>query len=179
MIKLDFGHVVKTFVEALLPPGASGLLAVSLRVDTWLHLHEPWLKPEALEAFKDDPSLYQAHCQATRRHYEVLAFKRSGAYIQAYLQKDTNAEKSLSLNGDYAKVADHDSQWIECLDDVSANAFEVIESIREQAKDYVLAEFCARLRPGQMVSFAEPPVLINPDNWRISDDGNLNIQTKQ
>lgn len=178
MIKIDLGHVVKTFVDALLPVGSPGLLAISLRIDTWLSLDEAWLKPEALEAFQADPSLYEKHCQANRRHHEVLVFRRPMAYTQAYLQHGKAPGAPLSLSGTYAKVADHDSQWIECLDDVQANAFEVIESMREQAKEFVLPEFCARLRPGQAVSFAQPPVLLDADSRRISDDGNLVIQEK-
>lgn len=178
MIKIDVDHVVRTFVDTLLPVGSPGLLAISLRVDTWLSLDEEWLKPEAAEAFRADPSLYEKHCQATRRHHEVLVFKRPMAYTQAYLQHGKAPGEPLSLSGTYAKVADHDSQWIECLDDVQANAFEVIESMREQAKAFVLPEFCARLRPGQTLSFANHPALLDADSWRISDDGKLVVQAK-
>ncbi|WP_122530825.1 hypothetical protein [Pseudomonas viridiflava] len=175
MIKLDLGHVVKTFVQALLPAGSPGTLAIALRVDTWLNIDEDWLKPEAREAFLADPTLYLKHCQVNHRYHEVLVFRCPNAHTQVYLQQNAENPRQVAFEGIYAKVADHDSQWIDGLDEIQGNALKVIETLREDAKSYVLPEFAARLRPGQTVCFAQHPVLINPTSWRLDDAGNLTI----
>lgn len=175
MIKLDLGHVMKTFVETLLPVGSPDLLAVGLRVDTWLNVDEDWLKPEAKAAFEKDPALFLKHCQVNHRYHEVLLFKSSLAYTQVYLQQPSKDSRIFTLEGTYAKVADHDSQWIDGLDEVNGNAFGNIQAIRDEAASFMAPEHLARLRPGQMVSFAQHPLKIDPKCWRIDDAGKLII----
>jgi len=179
MIKLDLGHVVKTFVETLLPAGSATTLSIVLRVDTWLNIDEDWLTPEAKAAFQADPGLYLKHCQVNHRYHEVLLFKSPMAYTQVYLQRQENPSRQFSLEGTYARVADHDSQWIDGLDEVNGNAFKVIETLREDARLFVAPEYFARLRPGQTVSFAQHPLKIDPECQRIDAAGDMIIHPKQ